>query len=80
MGINIEAVVRFQTCISLLLNPPDRDPARQALISLKPRPLPKFDRLEDVVMIRIVGDGNHRRKGIAALCFPAVALGRSMLK
>ena len=73
IGINIKSVVTSQTCISLLLNRKDMEPARQALMRIKPRPFRKIDRLEDVVLIGIVGDGIHRRKGIAAQCFTAVA-------
>ena len=72
-GINIKSVVTSQTCISLLLKRQDMEPARQALMGIRPRPFRKLDRLEDVALIGIVGDGIHRREGIAARCFTAVA-------
>mgnify|MGYP000064840729 CR=1 FL=1 len=72
-GINIKSVVTSQTCISLLLTRQDMEPARQALLGIRPRPFRKLDRLEDVALIGIVGDGIHSRDGIAARCFSAVA-------
>jgi aspartate kinase len=72
-GINIKSVVTSQTCISLLLAQRDMEPARQVLMSVRPRPFRKLDRLEDVALIGIVGDGIQHRAGIAARCFTAVA-------
>ena len=72
-GINIKSVVTSQTCISLLLAQRDMEPARQALLNVRPRPFRKLDRLEDVALIGIVGDGIQHRTGIAARCFTAVA-------
>lgn len=72
-GINIKSVVTSQTCISLLLARRDMDAARQALMGIRPRPFRKVDRLEDVALIGIVGDGLLHREGIAARCFTAVA-------
>jgi bifunctional aspartokinase / homoserine dehydrogenase 1 len=72
-GINIKSVVTSQTCISLLLAQRDMDAARQALMGIRPRPFRKIDRLEDVALIGIVGDGIQHREGIAARCFTAVA-------
>ena len=72
-GINIKSVVTSQTCISLLLARRDMEPARQALMGIRPRPFRKIDRLEDVALIGIVGDGIQHREGIAARCFTAVA-------
>jgi aspartate kinase len=72
-GINIKSVVTSQTCISLLLARQDIAQARQALMTIRPRPFRKIDRLEDVALIGIVGDGIQHRDGIAARCFTAVA-------
>jgi len=72
-GINIKSVVTSQTCISLLLARGDLAQAHQALMALRPRPFRKIDRLEDVALIGIVGDGIQQRDGIAARCFTAVA-------
>jgi len=72
-GINIKSVVTSQTCISLLLAYKDLDAGYNALKTLKPRPYQRIDKLEDVAMIGIVGEGLLHRKGIAAKCFSAVA-------
>ncbi|MBC2736882.1 MAG: aspartate kinase [Desulfobacteraceae bacterium] len=72
-GINIKSVVTSQTCISLLLAQKDMEKARQALMGIRPRPFRKLDRLTDVALIGIVGDGIQHRDGIAARCFTAVA-------
>jgi aspartate kinase len=72
-GINIKSVVTSQTCISLMLARRDLATARQALMGIRPRPFRKIDRLEDVALIGIVGDGIQHREGIAARCFTAVA-------
>jgi aspartate kinase len=72
-GINIKSVVTSQTCISLLLARRDMAPARQALLGIRPRPFRKIDRLEDMALVGIVGDGIQHREGIAARCFSAVA-------
>lgn len=72
-GINIKSVVTSQTCISLLLARKDLGPAREALMALSPRPFRKLERVEDLALIGIVGDGIHKRPGIAARCFTAVA-------
>ncbi len=72
-GINIKSVVTSQTCISLLLARGDIDAAREALMELAPRPFRQIDRLDDVALVGIVGDGIQKRPGIAARCFTAVA-------
>ena len=72
-GINIRSVVTSQTCISLLLSRGDLDPGRQALMSLRPRPFRRIEKIADVALISIVGEGLSRKKGIAAQCFTAVA-------
>lgn len=72
-GINIKSVVTSQTCISLLLGCNDLGAAREALMTIAPRPFRKIDAQEDVALIGIVGDGIQHRAGIAARCFTAVA-------
>ena len=72
-GINIRSVVTSQTCISLLLARSDLDAGRQALMSLKPRPFRRIEKVADAALISIVGEGLSRKKGIAARCFTAVA-------
>ena len=56
-GINIRSVVTSQTCISLLLSRGDLDAGRQALMSLRPRPFRRIEKVTDVALISIVGEG-----------------------
>ena len=72
-GINIRSVVTSQTCISLLLAREDLDVGRQALMSLRPRPFRRIEKVTDAALISIVGEGLSRKRGIAARCFSAVA-------
>ena len=72
-GLNIKSVITSQTCISLLLDDKDLDAGHQALKTITPRPYQRIEKLEDVAMIGIVGEGILQHKGIAAKCFTAVA-------
>jgi len=72
-GINIKSVVTSQTCISLLLEEKDADKGYHALQGLTPRPFRRLEKIVDVALVGIVGEGLLRRKGIAARCFTAVA-------
>lgn len=72
-GINIKSVVTSQTCISLLLTYKDLDAAHHVLKSMKPTPYQRIEKLVDVALVGIVGEGLLQRKGIAAQCFTAVA-------
>ncbi len=72
-GINIKSVVTSQTCISLLLAGKDVDKGYHALKGLSPRPYRRLEKVQDVALVGIVGEGLLRRKGIAARCFTAVA-------
>jgi aspartate kinase len=72
-GINIKSVVTSQTCISLLLALKDLEPGHLALKSLRPKPYRRLEKIDDVALVSIVGEGILQRKGIAARCFTAVA-------
>jgi len=72
-GINIKSVVTSQTCISLLLAGKDIDKGSHALKGLRPRPFRRLEKVQDVALVGIVGEGLLRRKGIAGRCFTAVA-------
>lgn len=72
-GINIKSAVTSQTCISLLLAYKDLDAGYHAIKTLRPKPYRRMEKLEDVALIGIVGEGILKRKGIAAKCFTAVA-------
>ena len=72
-GVNIKSVVTSQTCISLLLAGKDVDKGYHILMGLSPRPYRRLEKVQDVALVGIVGEGILRRKGIAARCFTAVA-------
>ena len=72
-GINIKSVVTSQTCISFLLARKDIDKGYLAIKDLSPRPYRRLEKVQDVALVGIVGEGLLRRKGIAARCFTAVA-------
>jgi aspartate kinase len=72
-GINIKSVVTSQTCISLLLASKDLEAGHKALKTLRPEPYQRIEKVDNVALIAIVGDGLLRCKGIAARCFGAVA-------
>jgi aspartate kinase len=72
-GINIKSVVTSQTCISLLLASGDLEAGHKALATLKPEPYQRIEKIDNVALIAIVGDGLLQCKGIAARCFGAVA-------
>jgi aspartate kinase len=72
-GINIRSVVTSQTCISLLLDKKDLEPGLAALKTIQPRPYRKVEKVDNVALISIVGEGLLKKKGIAARCFSAVA-------
>ena len=72
-GINIKSVVTSQTCISLLLAHKDLEAGRQALNALKPRPYRRLEKIEDIALVGLVGEGLIHRTGVAARCFSAVA-------
>jgi aspartate kinase len=72
-GINIKSAVTSQTCISLLLSLSDLEPGYRALRVLKPKPYRRLERVGDVAMVSIVGEGLGQHRGVAARCFTAVA-------
>ena len=72
-GINIKSVVTSQTCISFLLARKDLQVGYHAFATLKPRPYRRLERIDNVALVGIVGEGLLRRKGVAGRCFTAVA-------
>lgn len=72
-GINIKSVVTSQTCISLLLSRKDLEASYGFIKCLRPKPYQCLEKVEDIALIGIVGDGLLRHKGVAARCFTAVA-------
>lgn len=72
-GLNIKSVITSQTCISILLNQDDLEPAYQALSKARIRVIEHLERVKDIVLIGIVGEGLIKTKGLAAQVFKAVA-------
>ena len=72
-GINIRSVVTSQTCISLILAGRDLEPGYQALKNLRPKPYRRLEKIKNLALVSIVGEGLLKHKGIAARCFTAVA-------
>jgi len=72
-GLNIKSVVTSQTCISLLLARKDLDAGFKALGKIKPVPFRKIEKINDIVLLAIVGEGLSTNKGIAAKCFTAIS-------
>ena len=71
--INIKSVITSQTCISLLLAREDLEEGYFALKHLRPKPFRRLERVDDLALVGIVGEGLAQGKGIAARCFEAVA-------
>lgn len=71
--INIKSVITAQTCISLLLALENLEPGKKALMSIKPRPFRRLEKINNVALISVVGEGLSTRPGIAAKCFTATA-------
>ena len=51
----------------------DLETGRQALNALQPRPYRRLEKIEDVALVGLVGEGLVHRTGVAAQCFSAVA-------
>jgi aspartokinase len=51
----------------------DLDKGYDILKGLSPRPYRRLEKVQNVALVGIVGEGLLRRKGIAARCFTAVA-------
>ena len=71
--INIKSVVTSQTCISLLLAAEDLEQGRKVLMTLKPRPFRRLEKIDNVALVGVVGEGLLTQPGIAAKCFSATA-------
>lgn len=71
--LNIKSVITSQTCISILLAKDDLEPAYEALTKAHIRVIEHLEKVKDVVLIGIVGEGLIKAKGLAARVFKAVA-------
>lgn len=71
--INIKSVITSQTCITLLLEKKDLDRSYSILASKQIKTVEKLEKIKDIALIAIVGEGLLRHHGIAAKLFKAVA-------
>lgn len=72
-NINIKSVVTSQTCINLLVDKKDLDRSYGLLVSEKVKTVEKVEKIGDIALIGVVGEGILNRHGIAARVFSAVA-------
>ncbi|MDI6732765.1 MAG: ACT domain-containing protein [Planctomycetota bacterium] len=73
LGINIKSVITSQTCITLLLNSNDLEEGYLAIRKAQIKVIEHLEKVSDVALIGVVGEGLIRTKGLAARVFRAVA-------
>ena len=71
--INIKSVITSQTCITLLLEKKDLNRGYNFLKSKQIEIVEKIEKITDIALIAIVGEGLSCHNGIAAKIFTAVA-------
>lgn len=71
--INIYSIITSQTCINLIIDRNDSEESLKCLKSLERGVIEKVDKMEDMALIAVVGEGISRREGIAGKVFSAVA-------
>lgn len=71
--INIYSIITSQTCINLIIDRNDSEEGFKCLKSLEGGVIEKIDRMEDMVLIAVVGEGIAKKEGIAGRVFSAVA-------
>jgi aspartate kinase len=72
-GMNIKSVITSQTCISLLLEMKDLDRVHDILKAENWAVVEKLEKVRDVAIVGIVGEGIITTKGLAGKAFTAVA-------
>jgi aspartate kinase len=73
MGINIRSVITAQTCINILLGRKDLDTCYQALKQLGSTSVEAVEKMDDIALVGVVGEGLASTEGLAARVFTAVA-------
>ena len=71
--INIKSVITSQTCITLLLEKKDLDRSYDILAAKHIKTVEKLEKIRDIALIAVVGEGLLGNHGIAAKVFGAVA-------
>lgn len=72
-GININSIITSQTCINLLLERKSAEKGYRLLLSSEVEAIERVRLRKDVALVAMVGEGLHRKKGLAARAFQAVA-------
>ena len=72
-GINIKSVLTAQTCINILLDGADTLAGMRSLQGLYEGSIAKIERVDDVGLIAVVGEGLIEKKGLGARVLRAVA-------
>jgi aspartate kinase len=71
--INIKSVITSQTCITLLLEKKDLENSYKIISSEKIKTVERIEKIKDISLVCIVGEGIINHHGIAAKAFGAVA-------
>lgn len=71
--INIHSIITSQTCINLIIDRNDSEKSLKCLKPLEGGVIEKIDKMEDVALIAVVGEGISQKEGIAGRVFSAVA-------
>jgi len=72
-NINIYSIITSQTCINLIIDRNDSEESLRCLKSLEGGVIEKVEKIEDMALVAVVGEGISRREGIAGRVFSAVA-------
>ncbi|MHC9542740.1 MAG: aspartate kinase [Vulcanimicrobiota bacterium] len=73
LGINIRSVITAQTCINILLGQSDLEAGYQAVKQAQSTSVEFIDRIDDLALVGVVGEGLASTEGLAARVFTAVA-------
>lgn len=71
--INIYSIITSQTCINLIIDRNDSEESFKCLKSLEGGVIERIDRIENMALVAVVGEGIARKEGIAGRVFSAVA-------
>jgi bifunctional aspartokinase / homoserine dehydrogenase 1 len=71
--INIISVITSQTCITLLLEKKDLEKSYNIISSKQIKTVERLEKIKDIALVCIVGEGINNHHGIAAKAFTAVA-------
>jgi aspartate kinase len=73
LGVNIRSVITAQTCINLLLEKSDLDICYDAVSKVESSVVDALEKIDDVAVVGVVGEGLAKTKGLAARVFTAIA-------